>query len=69
MPGRDTVNAVLSKRFAKRQQMQRTKRGVHSLPQARTRALDGTLGPLFERCCPGRANDNAIEADAAPAAA
>jgi hypothetical protein len=43
-----TVNAVISKRFAKRQQMQWTKRGAHLLLQIRTRALDGTLRSLFE---------------------
>jgi hypothetical protein len=50
-----TVNAVISKRFAKRQQMQWTKRGAHLLLQTRTRALDGTLRPLFERWHPGLA--------------
>jgi len=55
-----TVNAVISKRFAKRQQMQWTRRGAHLLLQTRTRALDGTLRPLFERWHPGLANDNAI---------
>lgn len=54
-----TVNAVISKRFAKRQQMQWTKRGAHLLLQTRTRALDGTLQSLFERWYPGLANDNA----------
>lgn len=54
-----TVNAVISKRFAKRQQMQWTKRGAHLLLQTRTRALDRTLRPLFERWYPGLANDNA----------
>lgn len=54
-----TVNAVISKRFAKRQQMQWTTRGAHLLLQTRTRALDGTLRPLFERWYPGLANDNA----------
>jgi hypothetical protein len=54
-----TVNAVISKRFAKRQQMQWTKRGAHLLLQTRTRTLDGTLRPLFERWYPGLANDNA----------
>jgi hypothetical protein len=54
-----TVNAVISKRFAKRQQMQWTARGAHLLLQTRTRALDGTLRPLFERWYPGLANDNA----------
>jgi hypothetical protein len=48
------VNAVISKRSAKRQQMQWTKRGAHLLLQTRTRALDGTLRPLFERWSPGR---------------
>ena len=53
-----TVNVVVSKRFAKRQQMQWTRRGTHLLLQTRTRALDGTLRPLFERWYPGLANDN-----------
>jgi hypothetical protein len=44
-----TVNAVISKRFAKRQQMQWTKRGAHLLLQTRTRAPNGTLRPLFEK--------------------
>jgi len=64
-----TVNAVISKRFAKRQQMQWTKRGAHVLLQTRTRTLDGTLRPLFERWYPGLANDNASEAEDLPAAA
>src|SRR5215207_1426665 len=63
-----TVNAVISKRFAKRQQMQWTKRGAHLLLQTRTRALDGTLRPLFERWYPGLANDNEIGANQAVAA-
>ncbi len=62
-----TVNVVISKRFAKRQQMQWTKRGAHLLLQTRTRALDGTLLPLFERWYPGLANDNSIEAQRAAA--
>ena len=45
----DAVNAVISKRFAKCQQMQWTKRGRHLLLQTRTRTLDGTFRPLFER--------------------
>ena len=57
-----TVNPVISKRFAKRQQMQWTPRGAHLLLQTRTRALDGTLRPLFERWHPGlAANDDARE--------
>jgi len=52
------VNAVISKRFAKRQQMQWTKRGAHLLLQTRTRTLHGTLRSMFERWHPGLANDN-----------
>ena len=63
-----TVNVVVSKRFAKRQQMQWTRRGAHLLLQTRTRALDGTLRPLFERWHPGLANDNAVGANQAVAA-
>jgi hypothetical protein len=63
-----TVNAVISKRFAKRQQMQWTKRGAHLLLQTRTRTLDGTFRPLFERWYPGLANDNADSAAQAVAA-
>lgn len=63
-----TVNAVVSKRFAKRQQMQWTRRGAHLLLQTRTRALDGTLRPLFERWYPGLANDNPASVGQANAA-
>ena len=59
------VNAVISKRFVKRQQMQWTPRGAHLLLQTRTRALDGTLRPLFERWYPGLANDNAADTEQA----
>lgn len=62
------MNVVISKRFAKRQQMQWTKRGAHLLLQTRTRTLDGTLRPLFERWHPGLANDNGNEAAQANAA-
>jgi len=41
---------------------------THLLPQTRTRALDGTLRPLFERWYPGMANDNTGGADGAAAA-
>ena len=57
MGSESTVNAVISKRFAKRQQMQWTKPGAHLLLQMRTRALDGTLRPQFERWYPDLAND------------
>ena len=63
-----SVNAVISKRFAKRQQMQWTKRGAHLLLQTRTRTLDGTFRRLFERSYPGLANDNADGAAQAIAA-
>ncbi len=63
-----TVNAVVSKRFAKRQQMQWTRRGAHLLLQTRTRTLDGTLRPLFERWYPGLANDNPASAGQSAAA-
>jgi hypothetical protein len=56
-----TANAVISKRFAKRQQMQWTPRGAHLLLQTRTRALDGTLRPLIERWYPGLVADTAGE--------
>jgi hypothetical protein len=63
-----TVNTVISKRFAKRQQMQWTPRGAHLLLQMRTRALDGTLRPLFERWHPGLAtNHTAAEPECAAA--
>ena len=52
-----TVNAVISKRFAKRQQMQWTKRGAHLLLQTRTRTLDGMLRPLFEQWYPTPTTD------------
>ena len=63
-----TVNALVSKGFAKRQQMQWTKRGAHLLLQTRTRTLDGTLRPLFERWYPSLAVPIAIEPDQAVAA-
>lgn len=63
-----TVNAVVSKRFAERQQTQWTRRGAHLLLQIRVRALDGTLRPLFERWRPGPANDDGRGAGQAEAA-
>lgn len=53
-----TVNAVISKRFAKKQQMQWSRRGAHLLLQTRTRALDGSLRATFEHWYPGMMNDN-----------
>ena len=53
-----TVNLVVGKRFAKRQQMQWSSKGAHLLLQTRTRALDGTLRATFARWYPGlAAND------------
>ncbi|MDD2862606.1 MAG: ISKra4 family transposase [Acidiphilium sp.] len=63
-----TVNAVVSKRFAKKQQMQWTRGGAHLLLQTRTRTLDGTLRSTFERWHPGMANDNGGHADHAAVA-
>jgi hypothetical protein len=63
-----TVNAVVSKRFAKKQQMQWTRRGAHLLLQTRTRTLDGTLRSTFERWYPGLANENVDHAFQAEAA-
>ena len=63
-----TVNTVIGKRFAKKQQMQWTPRGAHLLLQTRTRALDGTLRAMFKRCYPGLANDNAPNPKRAAAA-
>jgi hypothetical protein len=63
-----TVNAVVSKRFAKKQQMQWTRRGAHLLLQTRTKTLDGTLRPTFERWYPGLADDDSsspLQAEAA----
>ena len=44
-----TVNVVVSKRLAKKQQMQWSKKGAQFLLQARTKALDGTLREMFVR--------------------
>jgi hypothetical protein len=53
-----TVNAVISKRFAKKQQMQWSRRGAHLLLQTRTRTLDDSLRAAFEHWYPGLMNDN-----------
>ena len=50
-----TVNTVVGKRFAKRQQMRWSKRGAHLMLQTQTRALDGTLRTKFEQWYPGLA--------------
>ena len=48
-----TVNAVVGKRFAKRQQMRWSKRGAHLMLQTRTRVLDDTLKAKFRTWYPG----------------
>lgn len=53
-----TVNVVVSKRFAKKQQMQWSRTGAHLLLQTRTQTLDGSLRSTFEKWYPGMANDN-----------
>ena len=63
-----TVNAVIAKRFAKKQQMQWTPRGAHLLLQTRTQTLDGTLRETFKRWYPGLANDHEADLDHARAA-
>ncbi|HEY0419619.1 MAG TPA: ISKra4 family transposase [Acetobacteraceae bacterium] len=61
-----TVNLVVAKRFAKKQQMQWSKQGAHLLLQTRTRTLDGTLRDLFAKWYPAMAvNDNEVPIHAA----
>jgi hypothetical protein len=63
-----TVNLMVSRRFAKKQQMQWSKQGAHLLLQTRTRTLDGTLRDLFTRWYPAMAaNDNEVALSAAAA--
>ena len=52
------MNAVISKHFAKRHQMQWTQHVTHLLLQTLTRTLDGTLRSPFKACYPGLAKDN-----------
>jgi hypothetical protein len=58
-----TVNAVVSKRFAKKQQMQWSRTGAHLLLQTRTQTLDGSLRSTFEKWYPGMTNDNHRSSD------
>ena len=58
-----TVNLVLSRRFAKKQQMQWSKPGAHRLLQNRTKTHDGTLRDLFTTWYSAMAaNDNQVPA-------
>jgi hypothetical protein len=52
-----TVNQVLSKRMAKKQQMRWTRRGAHQLLQVRTRVLDGALRGVFRQWYPAMASE------------
>jgi hypothetical protein len=55
------VNAVVSKCFCKKQQMQWTPRGAHLLLQTRTRVLNGELAESFKLRYPGFSNDTTEE--------
>jgi hypothetical protein len=54
-----TVNLVVGKRFAKKQQMQWSKAGAHLLLQTRTQTLDGTLPETFRKWYPAMAANDA----------
>jgi hypothetical protein len=57
-----TVNEVVSKRMAKKQQMQWTDRGAHFMLQTRTAVLNNDLINDFERWYPGfLADDHTLE--------
>lgn len=47
-----TINEVVAKRMAKKQQMQWTHEGAHYLLQMRTAVLNGDLKSIFERWHP-----------------
>jgi hypothetical protein len=47
-----TINQVVSRRFAKKQQMQWTLRGAHLLLQTRTKVLNNELEGVFRRWYP-----------------
>ena len=50
-----TVNLVVGKRFARKQQMQWSKAGANLLLQTRTQTLDGTLRETFRKWYPAMA--------------
>ncbi|MDP9454852.1 MAG: ISKra4 family transposase [Actinomycetota bacterium] len=64
-----TVNAVLNKRFCKKQQMQWSRRGAHLLLQNRTRTLDRELGACFRRWYPHFAREEGCSEKAPRSAA
>ena len=64
-----TVNAVVGKRFSKRQQMRWSRRGAHLTLQTRTRVLDDTLRAKFQSWYPGLFHvHNAAPSEHVPAA-
>jgi hypothetical protein len=63
-----TVDLVVSRRFAKKQQMQWSKKGAHRLLQTRTCTLDGTLCDLFTTWYPAMAANDAQPTSLAAAA-
>ena len=64
-----TVNAVVGKRFSKRQQMRWSRRGAHLMLQTRTRVLDDTLRAKFQSWYPGLFHvQNAVSSEHALAA-
>ena len=63
-----TVDLIVSRRFAKKQQMQWSKKGAHRLLQTRTCTLDGTLRDLFTAWYPAMAANDAQPTSLAAAA-
>src|SRR5688572_984899 len=63
-----TVDLVVSRRFAKKQQMQWSKQGAHWLLRTRTRTLDGTLHDLFTSWYPAMPANDVLPAPLAAAA-
>jgi hypothetical protein len=63
-----TVDLVVSRRFAKKQPMQWSKKGAHLLLQTRTRTLDGTLRDLFTTWYPAMPANNVQPTSLAAAA-
>jgi hypothetical protein len=53
-----TVNEVISRRMAKKQQMRWTQKGAHLLLQVRTKTLNGELRGRFNRWYPGMDQNN-----------
>jgi hypothetical protein len=52
-----TGNAVVSKRFGKKQHMQWSKEGAHVVLQTRVRTLKGERGAIFQRWYPDMARE------------